>query len=61
MFELFCKSCSLAFPSLVATSEQELLEPDFDQLKADAGELNASRFHDFWWDHYSHDVIARPI
>jgi hypothetical protein len=54
-YYLHCESCSVDFKALVATSEEELLYPDWDDLKESVGDgLLAERFREYWDEHHSH-------
>jgi hypothetical protein len=60
-YVLFCSECNKRFPSVLATSEEEILDPDFDDLWDRVGSLNAERFELFYWEHRYHSLEAAPL
>jgi hypothetical protein len=57
--ELFCETCNLAYPPLVATSKEELLRPDWSEVIDAMGEYQADRFHSWFYAHSDHVITAR--
>jgi len=52
VYRLTCETCGEIFQPLVATSKEELLMPDWDDLKRDVGDgILASNFQEFWGKH----------
>lgn len=60
-YSLKCLTCELLFPRVVATSKEEILEPDFECMAEQAGEFNAERFEAFFGQHLHHVFDAVEI
>lgn len=54
--ELRCNTCGETFMPLVATTPNELLRPDYDRCKEQAGESNADRLEAFHGEHRGHEL-----
>lgn len=59
-FQLACVGCNTVYLPLCATSEKELLNPDWQDVADAMGELQANRFNDWFREHCGHGLIARP-
>lgn len=57
-YALECTDCKVRFPSVLATSEQELLQPYFDDMAEQAGTNNAESFERFFSEHQRHSLEA---
>jgi hypothetical protein len=58
-YQLACETCGEIFRPLVATSTEELLMPDWDDLKKNVGDgILASNFREFWSEHATHGLFC---
>ena len=58
---LKCHTCNLVTSSVIATSRDEILVPDFEQLHDQLGHSNARRFEEFYWEHMGHGLEAIEV
>jgi hypothetical protein len=60
-YQLRCCTCGESFWPVVATNPNELLAPDFEQMKQQAGSVNADLFHEWFALHSGHDLQEIPL
>jgi hypothetical protein len=56
---LVCDLCDVVYLPLCATTEEELLTPDFDEVTAAMGERQSLRFQNFYHEHKGHRLNVR--
>ena len=61
MFALKCSDCTKRFSAVVASSREELLVPDFEDMAEQAGSGNADRFETFFHEHRWHHLDTIEI
>ena len=60
-YKLICQTCKETFPSVVATSREELLVPDYERAAEQSGPLNSERLRDFHNSHGAHSLTTRKV
>jgi hypothetical protein len=57
-FQLCCCRCNMRFAPLVATSTDELLNPDFGEVATSVSRLVSEAFETFYLEHQGHGLEA---
>jgi len=57
-FKLKCKTCNELFEAILATSQDDLLAPDWEVCAEQVGTRNTERFQDFYSKHRGHSLDA---
>ena len=58
-FQLACGTCNEVYLPLCATSEEELLNPDWEHVEEAMGQRQADRFNDWFRQHCGHGLTVR--
>jgi hypothetical protein len=57
-YMLKCQTCKIAFRPLLASSPDELLFPDYDEVRDTCGNMNADNLERFHDEHEGHRLKA---
>jgi hypothetical protein len=60
-YQLKCETCNAVFQPLVATSEDELLRPDWDEIRDLIGRTIADLMEIFYNSHSMHGLICVEV